>query len=90
MTQLFVPIQSELPNLDGCREFNLKTDFGLEGEAKEVYSERSAIMVARGNCSFVKKSLNVQRAGAKLALIADNVDEDEDTIIMIDQHNQGD
>jgi hypothetical protein len=46
--------------------------------------------VRRGGCSFVKKSLTVQKLGAKLALIADNVDEDEEKVIMIDLHNQGD
>lgn len=42
-------------------------------------------MSTRGDCSFTTKSLNSQRQGAKLAIIADN-DEKEDPgrVIMVD------
>jgi hypothetical protein len=38
----------------------------------------------------VKKSLNIQKIGGKVAIIADNVEENEDDVIMIDMNNQGD
>ena len=46
-------------------------------------------MVRRGGCSFVQKSINIQKVGAKVAIIIDMVDEDEDNIIMIDSNNEG-
>ena len=42
---------------------------------KMLLKERAAIMVQRGGCSFVKKSLNIQKIGGKVAIIADNVEE---------------
>ena len=56
----------------------------------ESFKERAGIMVERGGCSFVKKTLNIQKIGAKLAVIADNIDEDEGSVIMVDYKNDGD
>lgn len=47
-------------------------------------------MVQRGGCSFVRKSLNIQKVGGKVAVVVDNVDENEENVIMIDMNNQGD
>ncbi len=47
-------------------------------------------MVKRGGCSFVKKSLHIQKVGGKVAVISDNIEENEEDVIMIDVNNQGD
>ena len=52
-----------------------------------LFKERAAIMVQRGGCSFVKKSFNIQKIGGKVAIIADNIDENEENVIMIDINN---
>ena len=44
-------------------------------------------MVKRGGCTFVQKTINVQKIGAKIALVVDIIDEDEDNVIMIDSNN---
>ena len=49
-----------------------------------MFNERAAIMVKRGGCPFVQKSLNIQKIGGKLAILADNLEEDEEGIIMVD------
>ena len=79
------------PLNNGCAEFKV-TDFVPEGggEKLEILHERGAVMVRRGGCSFVTKTLNAQKIGARLAIIMDNVEENEDNIIMIDSKNQGD
>jgi hypothetical protein len=90
VTQLFFPSGN---NLDGCTDFKLEDDFpsvASNSGLKEIFQERGSIMLRRGNCSFVKKSMVAQRIGARMTIIADNLDEDEDNIIMVDLHNQGD
>jgi hypothetical protein len=42
------------------------------------------IMVDRGNCTFVTKARNIERAGVHLAIIIDNQREDSENIIMSD------
>lgn len=43
------------------------------------------VLSTRGDCSFTKKSLNSQKQGAKLAIIADNqIYEDPGSIVMVD------
>jgi len=89
ITRLFVPGG----NSDGCNEFKL-SDFLIDHDTpdaeKEIQRvllrERAAIMVRRGACSFVKKSLNIQRIGGKVAVISDNIDEVEENLIMIDMN----
>lgn len=41
-------------------------------------------MVDRGNCTFVTKARNVQRAGGLFAIIINNEDEDIDMSILVD------
>lgn len=64
---------------------------GVPNNEKEVQKlllkERAAIMVKRGGCSFVRKSLNIQKVGGKVAVISDNIEENEDDVIMIDINN---
>ena len=38
----------------------------------------------RGGCSFVQKVRNLERYGVKLAVIADNQEEDSENLIMTD------
>ncbi len=53
------------------------------GEDHKV-DESPIIMVHRGNCTFVKKTHNVEIAGGHVALIIDNIDEDPQRIVMAD------
>ena len=46
--------------------------------------ELPMILLDRGNCSFVTKVRNVERAGANVALIGDNKVEDSEVFIMSD------
>jgi len=42
------------------------------------------VIIERGNCTFVTKTHYAQLIGAKMALIIDNINENEDRVIMID------
>lgn len=59
-------------------------------EMKETFKERAALLLKRGGCSFVQKTLNAQKIGAKLVLITDIIDENAEDVIMIDYTNTGD
>jgi len=87
--KVFIPVRNG-SRLDGCAEMK-ETDFvsAIDQNTRELFKERAAIMVRRGGCSFVQKSINIQKVGAKVAIIIDIVDEDEDNIIMIDSNNEG-
>lgn len=50
---------------------------------KEVTSA-TFILVERGGCSFTTKVRNVEEAGASLAIIIDNKDEDVEMVNMVD------
>ena len=86
-----------LSNKEGCKEFKM-SDFKkdgnetglISGNDREFFKDRVAIIVFRGACSFVQKSLNIQKIGGKIAVIIDNVDENENDIVIIDMFNQGD
>lgn len=48
-------------------------------------SEKTPILlIERGNCTFVTKTHYAELGGAKMAIIIDSVEENEDRIIMID------
>ena len=50
-----------------------------------ILNDSNTILLSRrGQCSFVKKVLNGQKAGAKMVIIADNIVEDSSHIIMGD------
>lgn len=59
-----------------------------EYEDLDVEAQRSInkiVLSTRGDCTFTKKSLNSQKQGAKLAIIADNQNfEDPGSIVMVD------
>lgn len=46
--------------------------------------ELPIILLDRGDCNFVTKVRNVEKAGANVALIGDNKVEDSETFIMTD------
>ena len=55
----------------------------LEGAIQRKINK--IVMSTRGDCTFTTKSLNSQKEGAKLAIIADNVSyEDIQRIILVD------
>lgn len=56
----------------------------------EFFTQKPAILVRRGGCAFVKKTLNVQRLGGSIAVIMDTLDEIEEDVIMIDVNSLGD
>jgi hypothetical protein len=41
-------------------------------------------MVDRGNCTFVTKVRNIEKVGAKMAIICDNMPENSENVIMAD------
>ena len=80
MGRLYYPYS----NKDGCRAFNLESDFPPEFISDERSDLPPIIMVDRGNCTFVTKTRNIERAGVHLAIIADTTKEDTENIIMSD------
>ena len=54
----------------------------IHGEAGQ--DQARIILVERGGCTFVTKSHYAQLIGAQMVLIADNRDEDEDYVILVD------
>ena len=80
---MFVP----LTNREGCEPF--KPDmFDLEAQRAlfqdKIAMELPIILLDRGNCTFVTKVRNVEKAGANVALIGDSVYEDSEIFIMSD------
>ena len=50
----------------------------------KVAMELPVILIERGDCTFVTKVRNVEKAGANIALIGDNKEEDSEVFIMSD------
>ena len=50
-------------------------------------NSNTILLVQRGNCSFVQKVLNGQKAGAKMVIVSDNIIEDTAHITMVDDGN---
>jgi len=73
--------------MDGCAPF---AENMFEEKANsaifhnDVAFELPIVLLERGNCSFVTKVRNVERAGANIALIADNKTESSEVFIMSD------
>ena len=82
--KMFYPIK----NQEGCKEFT-DEDFDDEDRDDPLLKSRPCIIVKRGGCKFVTKSLNIQKYGGSFALISDNINENEQDIIMIDENNEG-
>ena len=66
----------------------MKEDFDKEAQEAlfqdKVAMELPIIMIDRGDCTFVTKVRNVEKAGANVALIGDNVVENSEVFIMTD------
>ena len=80
---MFVP----LTNKNGCDTFT-KSMFDA-GAQDAIYNDKVAmelpvILIERGDCTFVTKVRNVEKAGANIALIGDNKEEDSEVFIMSD------
>lgn len=80
MGRLYYP----LSNQDGCLPFNIEADFPREFLADEKSDLTPVILVDRGNCTFVTKARNIERAGVHLAIVGDNQRENSESIIMGD------
>ena len=81
--QVFVPLN----NTDGCLPFT--EDMFTEDAQNALYHDYVAvelpvILIDRGNCTFVTKVRNVEKAGANAALIGDNEYERSETMILSD------
>ena len=66
---------------DGCHSFS---DIILDPEGDPDSEFTPIVLLSRGNCSFVRKSKNVQELGGALALITDIHTQDPETVIMVD------
>lgn len=80
---MFVPIK----NKNGCETFT--KDMFKEDAQQAIYNNKIAmelpvILIERGDCTFVTKVRNVEKAGANIALIGDTVEEDSEVYIMSD------
>ena len=80
---MFVPIK----NKNGCNPFT--EDMFLEEAQKALFHNKVAlelpvILLDRGDCTFVTKVRNVEKAGANVALIADRKQENSNIFIMSD------
>ena len=68
-------------NTDGCRDF---TNKDLPNDFFDTEELAPIILVDRGTCSFVTKVRNIEKLGVKLALVADNKEEQSENVIMTD------
>jgi len=73
--------------MDGCEPFT--EDMFDETARRAIFHnmvafELPVILLERGNCTFVTKVRNVERAGANAALIGDNKQENSEVYIMSD------
>ena len=76
-----------MTNRQGCEPF---TEEMFKTEAQEaifhnkIALELPVILLERGKCTFVTKVRNVEKAGANIALIGDNKEEQSEVYIMSD------
>ena len=78
--------------MDGCKKMTLETS-SLNGDGTTAPTEfefkqdafaTKIVLLDRGNCSFVTKVRNAERAGASLVVVIDDRDEDISNVIMGD------
>ena len=74
-------------NIKGCDPFT--EEMFSEEAARAIYHDHVAvelpvILLERGDCTFVTKVRNVEKAGANVALIGDNKAESSEVFIMSD------
>jgi hypothetical protein len=67
-------------NIDGaCGELEYKWESTVDSDKNHI------VMVDRGDCSFVQKARNVQKAGGHVALIINNeANVKPETVLMVD------
>ena len=73
----------DVDNIDGCKPFSTEFngDYDLDEDPTPI------VIVRRGECSFVTKARNIEHAGGRLAIIADNTVENVDNVVMVDDGN---
>ena len=78
--------------MDGCKKMTLETST-LNGDGSQSATDfefkqdafaSKIVLLDRGNCSFVTKVRNAERAGASLVVVIDDRDEDISNVIMGD------
>jgi hypothetical protein len=72
-----------LTNRNGCTEFK-ESDFTSDFFVDEKSDMNPIIIVDRGVCNFVTKVRNIENIGVKLAIIADDKEEDTESLVMAD------
>lgn len=75
-------IYYDTQNVMGCQRMNLTDD--LESIQSEDVKKTKIILVDRGECSFVTKVRNAERAGASLVVVMDNRFENITNVVMGD------
>lgn len=85
--------------MDGCKKMTLETSSLVAEEDQDYYGEEyyaeefefkqdafatKIVLLDRGNCSFVTKVRNAERAGASLVVVIDDRDENITNVIMGD------
>ena len=61
-----------------------KSEFPAEFKHDEDSDLSPIVMIDRGNCTFVTKVRNIEKVGAKMAIICDNKPESSENVIMAD------
>ena len=59
-------------------------EFPAEFKHDEDSDLSPIVMIDRGNCTFVTKVRNIEKVGAKMAIICDNKPESSENVIMAD------
>lgn len=70
-------------NRKGCEEFT-SDDFSNDPLFDDDTDMSPILLVDRGDCPFVVKVRNIEKAGVKLAIIVDNSEEATENLIMAD------
>ena len=64
--------------------------FIINSSGEDYYTNSKALIVDRGNCTFVNKTRNAQKAGADVLIIVDHKTESLDNILLIDDGTAND
>ena len=71
-------------HIEGCNPMNLESHIADETNENVEKMATKIVITKRGNCSFVTKVRNAERAGASLLVVVDNNLEDVKNVIMGD------
>ena len=80
----------DIPHENTTLKGNLKMDhtqIDLCSPISNLKDNNVVLLAQRGKCSFVRKVLNGQNAGAMMVIIADNIIEDSEHFVMADDGN---